>query len=579
MAIVKRLLAAAGLAALACFLSACPPGVISPVMAIEGPDSAAIADGGSYDFGHVAVGSTAEAVFTVRNTGTASLALDGTPVVQITGSGASQFSLSAEPQASVDASGSTTFTLTFAPVAEGAATATVSIPNSDADLAFTLTGTGVASVYPDTDGDGAPDYLEQALGTGVNDPADNPASHGYHVAILPKGGSPSPAMLSFTYTPAVARLDVLILLDATSSMGVPYDVLNTNFSASIVPQLGTLDKDVAFGLGSYRDFPSGGYGVAGDYPFRLHHRVMTTRTSDGVASLQNMITNGITIEGGADGPESSWEALYQAAVGSGTSEGGAEVPAWSASTAYPASAPTGEAFGTLPGVGFREGALPCIVWITDVRGHNSPVGSYYDGIISPLAADSVAALVGASCKVIGISIANLDAMADQLYAVNATGTRVPTSAIPAATATAMSLTADGNEYPLSCATDYPGGGLQNVIITAVQALAGHGLFDAALSAKDDASDSVDAPAAFISRLVARPTAGQSATDTNSDGDPDTYSGLAVGTSAGFTVKLKSNGTVSQKASAQVFTADLHLRAGSVELGTQKIYFVVPPTAP
>jgi hypothetical protein len=413
---------------------------------------------GSYDFGDVAVGTTAEAVFMVRNTGTASLALDGTPVVQITGSGASQFTLSAEPQASVDASGSTTFTLTFAPVAEGAAAATVSIPNSDADLAFTLNGTGVISAYPDTDGD-----LEQALGTGVNDPADNPASHGYHVAILPKGGSPSPAMLSFTYTPAVARLDVLILLDATSSMGVPYDMLNTNFSTSIVPQLGTLDKDVAFGLGSYRDFPSGGYGVAGDYPFRLHHRVMTTRTSDGVASLQNMITNGITIEGGADGPESPWEALYQAAVGSGTSEGGANVPAWSASTAYPASAPTGEAFGTLPGVGFREGALPCIVWITDVRGHNSPVGSYYDGIISPLASDSVAALMGASCKVIGISIANLDAMADQLYAVNGTGARVPTSAISAAAVSTMQLTADGDEYPLSCATNYPGNDLQNIM--------------------------------------------------------------------------------------------------------------------
>jgi hypothetical protein len=45
------------------------------------------------------------------------------------------------------------------------------------------------------------------------------------------------------------------------------------------------------------------------------------------------------------------------------------------------------------------------------------------------------------------------------------------------------------------------------------------------------------------------------------------------------VVLKQNATVSQKASAQVFTADLHLRAGSVELGTQKIYFVVPPTSP
>jgi hypothetical protein len=583
MAIVKRLLSAAVLVALVCLLFACPPGVNSPVIAIEGPDSVAIADGGSYDFGSVSVGSTAEAVFTVRNTGTASLALDGTPVVQITGSGASQFSLSAEPQASVDASGSTTFTLTFAPVAEGAATATVSIPNNDADLAFTLNGTGVSSAYPDTDGDGAPDYLEQALGTGINDPADNPASHGYHVAILPKGGSPSPATLSFTYAPAVSTVDVFILLDATASMTGAHDSLKNSFTTTIAPSLGSMGKDAAVGIGSYRDFPdtADGYGAAGDYPFALHHRVLTIRGSAAVTSLDNKLDNAIVIAGGADNPEASWEALYQVAVGNGTTQGTASVPAWDASSAFPTSTPSGEAAGSLPGVGFRDGSLPCVVWITDAVGHNSALYSHaYSGISSPTASQTVAALVNAGCRVIGINIGGeAEAHADMLYAVNGTNARVPTTVVDSTEASTYSMTADSGKYPLLYTTNWSVTGLQNVLVSGVQHLVEHGAFDAALSAQDDDSDSVDAPAAFISRLVASPTAGQSATDTNSDGDPDTYSGLAVGESAGFTVKLKSNGTVSQKASAQVFTADLHLRAGSVELGTQKIYFVVPPTAP
>ncbi len=98
---------------------------------------------------------------------------------------------------------------------------TVSIPNNDDDEApytFTVQGTGIEPEYPDTDGDGAPDYLEQALGTGVSDPADNPASRGYKVAILSEGSGPVPSTLSFTFTPALSAVDVFILMDTTGSM-------------------------------------------------------------------------------------------------------------------------------------------------------------------------------------------------------------------------------------------------------------------------------------------------------------------------------------------------------------------------
>jgi hypothetical protein len=569
------------LAALVFFLSGCPTQTgDSPVIGVEGPDAVAIASGGVYDYGSVTIGSTAEAVFTVRNTGTAALSLSGSPSVQVSGTGAASFTLSQEPAASVPAGGSTTFTIRFTPVAAAESIATLTIPNSDADLSFTIKGTGTVAVYPDTDGDGAPDYLEQALGTGVSNPADNPASHGYHVAIMTKGAAPSPASLSFTYTPAVATVDVLILLDATATMASARDTLKNTFNGTITSQLGSLGKDVAFGIASYRDFPNNGYGLSGDYPFKLHHRILTVRTTPGVSSLQSRWDT-IAIDGGADTPEASWEALRQAVVGSGTTEGGAVVPAWDASAAYPASIPSGEAVGTIAGSGFRSHALPCIVLITDSVGHNSAVYSYpYTGIASPTASQTLAALVNASCRVIGIQIGtDAEAKGDMLYAVNGTGARVPAAAVPSGEATDFGMSLDGGMYPLLYSTNSSANQLALALVSGVQHLVGSGAFDAGLSAEDDASDTVDAPAAFISRLVASPAGGQTATDSNADTFADRYSGLAVGESAAFTVVLKQNAEVSLQASAQVFKADLHLYGGTVELGTQKIYFVVPPAAP
>jgi hypothetical protein len=579
---VKNVLAAAALAALACFLSACPSPDDSPVISVEGPDAAAIADGGSYGFGSVAVGSTADAVFTVRNTGKAALDLSGSSAVQVTGSGSERFSVYAKPDSSVPAGGSTTFTIRFAPEAAGESTAAVSISNNDADLSFTITGTGTVSSYPDTDADGAPDYLEQVLGTSVTDPDDNPASRGYHVAILPKGGAPSPAALSFTYAPAVSTVDVLILLDSTASMVSPLSTLQGSFSYTIAPQLGSMGKDAAVGICTYRDFPDidNGYGYASDYPFQLHHRILTVRGSSGVSSLQAKL-DALSVAGGADNPESSWEALYQAAVGSGTTNDGASVPAWNAGTAYPTTTPSGEAVGTLAGVGFRSHALPCIVWITDAVGHNSSLYSYpYSGFTSPTASQAVAALVNASCRVIGIDYGGeAESKADMLYAVKGTGARVPEAEITSGEANDFGMTLDGGTYPLLYTTDYSSTGLAMAVVSGVQHLAASGAFNAGLSAVDDASDAVDAPAAFIRRLAAVPAGGQAATDTNADTFVDRYTGLGVGESAAFSVVLKQNGTVSQKASAQVFAADLHLYGGTVELGTQKIYFVVPPIQP
>lgn len=98
------------------------------------------------DFGAVTVGNTQDHTFTIHNTGTETLQLDGSPTVQISGSG--DFTVTSQPAStSLAGGGSTTFTVRFAPSSSGAETATISIDNTDLNehpYDFLIQGTGTA---------------------------------------------------------------------------------------------------------------------------------------------------------------------------------------------------------------------------------------------------------------------------------------------------------------------------------------------------------------------------------------------------------------------------------------------------
>jgi subtilisin-like proprotein convertase family protein len=107
-----------------------------------------IADGsGSYSFGSINQGASSSAItFTVENTGSAALALSGTPKVAITGHTGDFSIVQTSTAASVAAAGSTTFTITFSPTTTGTRTANISIANDDANenpYDFSVTGTGI----------------------------------------------------------------------------------------------------------------------------------------------------------------------------------------------------------------------------------------------------------------------------------------------------------------------------------------------------------------------------------------------------------------------------------------------------
>ncbi len=120
---------------------------LSPEISVERPAGINIADGSSSDLGAQNVGSTADLVFTIKNTGSTDLILSGTPKVVVSGTHASLFTITAQPTSPVAPASSTTFTVRFAPTSAGAKTAALSIGSDDADenpfdIQLTATGLG-----------------------------------------------------------------------------------------------------------------------------------------------------------------------------------------------------------------------------------------------------------------------------------------------------------------------------------------------------------------------------------------------------------------------------------------------------
>lgn len=204
------------------------------------------------------------------------------------------------------------------------------------------------------------------------------------VFVLPYLGPAQSTDLEFTVE--VRQLDVHFSVDTTGSFGGEIDELQASLLDVVLPGIRAGVADASLGVSRFEDFPVPPYGDVDDRPFRL---LQGQTTSDrlverGVAGLE-------PLGNGFDEPESSPEALYQVATGEGLFLGGGSIVA-------PFD---GDAEGNRGGVGFRAGALPVVVQVTDARPHED--SEYHAPIDAHSMSQVERALRDLGARVVGIA--------------------------------------------------------------------------------------------------------------------------------------------------------------------------------
>jgi hypothetical protein len=281
----------------------------------------------------------------------------------------------------------------------------------------------------DTDSDGYSDGAEDEAGT---DPLDaGSVITGLYVTVPERNRIEE----RFEFELNVQMGDVAFLLDTTCSMSSTLSGVSSEFSR-IVSELNTALPDAQYGVASFDDYAVSPYGTPGtDKPFILVQQV----TSD-VSRVQTALS-GLRIHSGNDGPESGMEALYQGLTGAGYDQNcngrydsNTDVYPFIASSSDPFGGSGGQFYnssspggGTLGGFGFRDYALPIVVYAIDNylrdpdssnRSYNgSPRGCPVDGGSDEV----IAAANGLGAYLIGISVSGstpLPQMRDLATATN-----------------------------------------------------------------------------------------------------------------------------------------------------------------
>lgn len=455
-------------------------------------------------------------------------------------------------------------------------------------------------VVHDSDGDGVPDEVELALGSGANDASSSPEVP-YFVA-WPSG--PSPASHTLEATAELRRADVVFLLDTTGSM---YGVA-LGMAAGIAEMIATLAgevDDLAFALAGFGDLPT--YSARNDVPFYLVHRMMTARTPEGLASLvdatevRNIVGNGVgpwfAIMNGGDLPEHVWEGLRQTATGEGllyplhdTTALTEMVPPFWGQTAHPPSIPAGEEVGTLGGVGFRAGAQPIVVLITDTIATDPE--DYWTPTSPPQPDHTLvlAELAALNARVVGVNAAMGWEVQEQLVqlavdtgavatpALWGEGEERPTGCGPGACCVDARSPPSPAEAPLDddgvCELAFRTGQYQpplgRILTEAILGIArgSHWRIDATV-------EDVDGGAALLDDVEAVACGGGAAVDEDGDGDGDVLVDVPGGSAVCF--RLRASAAAAPASSWEQKTARVLLEAdGQSVIAEREVHIFVPP---
>lgn len=417
------------------------------------------------------------------------------------------------------------------------------------------------------------------------------------------------------FSTAIPGLDVFFLVDTTGSMGGEVQSLQSGIASTVLPGIQTTVSNSQFGVGALEDFPIYPYGNSDalsscgaglsrpDQPFQLIQAITSNVTA--VAAGVNALSDsaGDPIGCGGDWPSSGIEGIYQAATGEGLFG------------PTPTNVPPGPP--GVGGVGFRKGAMPVIVTVTDADSHAAGATGTctttgdqeaYSGSVASVAhtrAETKTALGKICARVVGIAAIQTAVTSDcqplgyLQDLATATGARVPPAAWsvgsrPAGCAAGQCCTGFGGAgqapdtdglCPVVFKVRTDGTGVNQSIVSGIQTLASFGAFDVPTDKQGQTTDANGNPlpaghttADFIKAVT--PTsftvpASPPGLPTPTF-DTTTFHNVAPGTTLSFNVNA-FNDVVPQTSQPQLFRVTIRaLAGGCTPLDTHSVLILVPP---
>ena len=432
----------------------------------------------------------------------------------------------------------------------------------------------------DTDSDGTPDLVEIVAMTDPQDSTSNPGANGDFFFVLPYMEPCLNCPQNLDFSTDIQVSDIFFSVDTTGSFGEEIANIQSTLD-QIIMDVGLVIPDVAFGVGRFEDYPVMPFGLAGDLPYEL-----LTRVTNDSAAIAAAVAALPPAAGGLDIPESGYEALFQWATGVG-------IPSFGYTWFDPMVGFDPLAgHGLLGGVGFRDGALPIIVHITDAVSH---APGDYPGSFGVLhgETETLAALNALGARVIGIdSLENAGTADDPRAQLEALA--IATNALIAPDpGTGMCATGVGGALlapdpgtgmcPLVFDVAPNGSGLGPLIVTAIQQLATFATLDVStdtLGGDQLAPTAIGAPqlmvmgidtADFITSITPVPPPPAGATIVG-----DTFENVLPGSTVTFEVDAY-NDFVPALPEVQLFTIQIFVLGDGVTLlDSRDVFVIVPP---